>query len=191
LLPALGEEIFFRGFLSRGLVGNHGVIWGSLIASIFFAVVHVAPVQVCGVFILGLGMQYVFLTTRSLLAPIVLHMLNNSIAFVLMRHGDDFRVEGITDDVVENALPEVAHASWPLVCAAIAATAAICWVLYLSRTRWILPKGDEWSPGYFATESPPKELSARAVTAWPGILPVLVLVVAFGLFVAAFVFSAD
>ena len=188
VLPALGEEIFFRGFLSRGLVGWHGVILGSLFASTLFAVVHFFPVQVCGVFILGLGMQYLFLTTRSLLAPMLLHVLNNSLAFMAMRHGEELKIEGVTEGPEAGVVP---HAAWPLLAASVAVAAAIFWVLYVCRTRWILPKGDEWSPGYFATEIPPAALGARPVTAWSGVAPALALIVACGLFVAAMVWTAQ
>ena len=53
ILPGFGEEIFFRGFLSRGLVGRHGVIGGTLIASLLFGLIHVDPVQASGAFLLG------------------------------------------------------------------------------------------------------------------------------------------
>jgi hypothetical protein len=118
----------------------------------------------------------------------LLHVLNNSLAFLAMRHGDDLPIEGVTEAPNGVTVP---HTAWPLVAAAVALTAAICWMLYVCRTRWILPKGEEWSPGYFATETPPAELAAKPVTAWSGVAPALALLVAFGLFVAAMIWSAQ
>jgi membrane protease YdiL (CAAX protease family) len=188
VLPGLGEEIFFRGFLSRGLVAQHGVLLGSLIASAFFAALHFAPVQVCATFVLGLGMQYLYLTTRSLLAPILLHILNNSLAFIFMRNADAVEIEGFTTTVEDPSL--VAHVPLPAFLAAAALVAAIGWVLYRGRTKWILADGSEWKPGYFAIEGPKAPLEAHAATSWPSVVSILALVVSLIAFVATFALTA-
>ena len=46
--PGIGEELWFRGFLGRGLVGRYGVIVGVLITSFFFGAMHVDPPQAAG-----------------------------------------------------------------------------------------------------------------------------------------------
>jgi membrane protease YdiL (CAAX protease family) len=163
LLPGLGEEIFFRGFLSRGLLARHGPTLGSLLASLLFALVHVEPVQISGAFVSGIGMQYVFLTTRSLLAPIVLHVLNNTLAFAMMKHGDRFWVPGLSppsDGVV-------VHTPLLLLLAAFAALLPLLVLLGQTRTRWILPGGGQWSPGYITAECPPRLLGATPVSRAP------------------------
>src|SRR5262249_47982166 len=38
--PGLGEELFCRGFLGRGLVGRYGVTAGILLTSLFFGIMH-------------------------------------------------------------------------------------------------------------------------------------------------------
>jgi membrane protease YdiL (CAAX protease family) len=162
LLPGLGEEIFFRGFLSRGLIARHGVIWGSLWASLLFALMHVDPIQVCGTLVLGLGMQYVLITTRSLIASIVVHALNNTLAFAAMRYADVIRIEGVT---VEHG-QGVTHTPLALLIPALLALVVLTVLLYQTRTRWVLPDGDSWSPGHVGVETPP-ESTAAAVTARP------------------------
>lgn len=187
LLPGLGEEIFFRGFLSRGLVARHGVIWGSLFASTLFAGLHMAPVQVCATFALGLAMQFVFLTTRSLMAPIGYHIFNNLLAFLAMRYGDAVQIEGVTSTSDQI----VSHTAWPLVLASMIAAAAVLFALYKCRTRWIMADGQEYSPGYFATERPRPEIGARPVSPWPGAVSLAALLVGYALFIGAMVHSAQ
>jgi membrane protease YdiL (CAAX protease family) len=175
LLPGVGEEIYFRGFLSRGLVARHGVIAGSLLASLLFALMHLAPVQICGTFVLGLGMQYVFLTTRSLLAPMMLHVLNNTLAFAAVKYEDQISIQGATD----MPMGEVQHIPLPLIVAALASVSVIVALLYQTRTRWILPDGRTWSLGYLATERPPESLGAMPVSALPNIVLVLLLLLVY------------
>jgi len=160
LFPGIGEEVYFRGFLSRGLVARHGAIAGTLLASLLFAVVHLDPVHGCSVFLLGVGLQYVFLTTRSLLAPIVMHTLNNAAALAMLRYQNVFPVRGLS------SMPDgtVAHTPPLLVLTAMLCLAAVIILLFRTRTRWILPDGSAWSPGYVTAERPSDALGASAVS---------------------------
>jgi membrane protease YdiL (CAAX protease family) len=95
LLPGLGEELYCRGFLSRGLIARHGVIVGTLVASVLFGAMHLEPVQAMGATLLGVALQVVFLNTCSLKAAIALHTLNNALAFVLMRSAGRVSIPGV------------------------------------------------------------------------------------------------
>lgn len=181
LFPAVGEELFFRGFLGRGVVGNHGRLVGVLCVSFLFGAIHFDPVQSIGAFVLGLMLHYVYLTTRSLTACIVLHLLNNLLAFVLMRYSDAFLLEGISTNPGETVL----HASPFVVAASIGPLPVLMLLLHQTRTCWILPNGSPWSPGYVSTEQPPAEAGARAQAAAPRPLAVALLVVTYGLFLWA------
>jgi membrane protease YdiL (CAAX protease family) len=178
LFPALGEELFFRGVLSRGLVAWHGVAVGSIIASVLFGLIHLAPAQALATIVIGLVLQFVFLTTRSLLAPILVHLLNNSMAFLMVHHGMLFPVPGYTDERFH-------HVPLLVVLAALGLTAAILALLYQTRTRWQLPDGSQWQPGFFPTEAPPRELAARGVNRAPSVLLTIVAVLALAAFAAA------
>jgi membrane protease YdiL (CAAX protease family) len=144
LLPALAEEIFFRGFLGRGLVARHGVILGTAVTSLLFAVAHMEPVQACALFFLGLGLQIVFLCSKSLLGPVLLHLLHNSLVF--------FTADWLSGTEL---LP------WPLVAGAALATLGLWWLFVATSVKWVLPDGQEWRPGYSTAEVPPAYLTAR------------------------------
>lgn len=84
VLPAVGEELLFRGIIQRtinkGLRNKHIGIW---ISAILFSALHM---QFFGFFprlFLGAFFGYLLLWTGSLWAPILAHFLNNGTAVVL------------------------------------------------------------------------------------------------------------
>jgi membrane protease YdiL (CAAX protease family) len=181
LLPGLGEELYCRGFLSRVLVGRYGVVWGTLLTSMLFGAMHLEPVQATAAFVLGVGLQYVFLTTRCLPAAVVVHTLNNLVAFTSMTYQDRFPIPGLTE------LPDgsVVHTPPLLMTMAVVCFAAAAAWLWQTRTVWVLPDGSRWSPGYPSAESPPDSLGARATTARPHWLLLVCNLVAFAALIAA------
>jgi membrane protease YdiL (CAAX protease family) len=80
--PALNEELWFRGFLGRGLVGRYGPTIGILLTSFLFGVIHFNLIQGCYAFVLGLAAHLIYRATRSLWVPILVHFLFNGLAVV-------------------------------------------------------------------------------------------------------------
>ncbi len=72
------EEIFFRGFLLTSLSIKFGTRKGVLISSSMFALFHFDPI---GSMIFGIVLSVIYLKTNSLIAPLIIHFLNNMIAF--------------------------------------------------------------------------------------------------------------
>jgi len=76
------EEFFFRGFLYQGLRGRLGVALGALTSGVIFGAVHLeAPAQMGVLAILGVILALLFERTKSLWPCILLHAINNAIAF--------------------------------------------------------------------------------------------------------------
>jgi uncharacterized protein len=80
LLPGISEELWFRGFFGRGLVGRHGVAAGVLMSSFLFGAMHLEPRQAAYAMFLGVFLHLSYLASRSLVVPMMLHVLNNSIS---------------------------------------------------------------------------------------------------------------
>jgi membrane protease YdiL (CAAX protease family) len=180
LLPGLGEEIYCRGLLSHGLIARCGVVGGTLLAAAMFGAMHIEPVQAIGAFTLGIALQFVFLATRSITAPIVLHTLHNSLAFLAMKFADTFTVPGLTP----TADGGVSHTPLAvLVMAALTATVVMA-IMFQNRTRWRLPDGTDWSPGYVTAEIPDASFGAIAARETPSRMLVMGALVAFGLLIA-------
>lgn len=205
LFPGVGEELYFRGFLSRGLVAHHGPWLGTLIAAFYFGAIHLHPIQACGAFALGLALQFVFLTTRSLWGAILLHTANNAFAFLTMRYGHLVPIPGFTSDVpaaVEDgvSIPRhdelieklnvgatgvIAHTAPLLLLASIVAVTAIALAMLRTRTRWLRPDGTEWSLGYESAEGPRSESPMQTVSASLDGVTTFVLLLANAVFFAA------
>jgi membrane protease YdiL (CAAX protease family) len=136
--PGLGEELWCRGFLGRGLVGRYGVVLGVIFSSFFFGLIHLDPCQGAMAAVLGLFLHFVYLTSRSLFLPVLLHFLNNSFAVSASRF---------------KALAEVDKnpASLPLVIylAGIGLVLTVSWALYFSRVRFRDERtGAPWKPAF-------------------------------------------
>lgn len=81
LVPAVLEEIFFRGVLQtvfQKATGNPHV--GIVITSLLFAGIHMNPSQFIPMVFLALVLGYVFYYTNSLFCSIAVHFFNNSLA---------------------------------------------------------------------------------------------------------------
>ena len=93
-LPAICEEIFYRGYVLRGLERKGNKKYALLISSLLFAVMHGNFQQMTYAFALGILLGFVVLKTNSLLASIVMHATLN-IMSVILSFGpiNDFYVE--------------------------------------------------------------------------------------------------
>ncbi|HEX5736175.1 MAG TPA: type II CAAX endopeptidase family protein [Blastocatellia bacterium] len=70
------EEVFFRGILLNRWATKWGIRKAIIISSIAFAVLHV---DFLGAFIFSVAMALLYTKTRTLVAPIAAHILNNAI----------------------------------------------------------------------------------------------------------------
>jgi membrane protease YdiL (CAAX protease family) len=94
ILPPIGEEILVRGYLYSGLRERLSFVKAMLITSLLFGLAHLqlgegtAVVWAAGVdtFILSLVLVYLRQSTGALYAGILVHALNNLIAFGVHFH---------------------------------------------------------------------------------------------------------
>jgi membrane protease YdiL (CAAX protease family) len=179
--PGIGEELWCRAFLGRGLVGRYGVILGVVLTSFFFGLIHLDPQQGAMAMLMGLVLHFVYLTTRSLLMPMLLHFLNNSLAVVASR------IPIVRE--MDNGPAEVPIA---LYAAGALLLLAVGWALYKGRARLVLTQDSiEWRPPFLSVEYPPPRSSvevARPHPGWPALAGVAVAALGF---VAIFVHAAQ
>jgi ABC-type amino acid transport substrate-binding protein len=88
LLPAIGEELLFRGWVQSAFVGawpGRGRAAAGVIAqAACFAIFHLLPERMPQTFVLGLVAGAITLATRSLLPAIACHAAHNSMPLVLL-----------------------------------------------------------------------------------------------------------
>jgi membrane protease YdiL (CAAX protease family) len=83
IVAPLLEEVLVRGILLRGLVASWGVTAGVLWSALFFAAIHLHPLQAAPAFVNGVVWALVIIRTGSLGATLFLHSLNNALVFLL------------------------------------------------------------------------------------------------------------
>ena len=77
------EETFFRGFLLAGLVPALGTVRAAVVSSAIFAAAHLMLGMMVPIFVTGLLLSWLYLTTRSIWPPIAAHAAQNLIAVLL------------------------------------------------------------------------------------------------------------
>jgi sodium transport system permease protein len=93
IVPAICEELAFRGFILSGL-RHLGHRWRAIIlTSIFFGVSHPVFQQSLVACILGVLLGYLAVQTGSILPGIVFHMAHNSLALALPQKLPDWLVD--------------------------------------------------------------------------------------------------
>lgn len=102
IAPGIGEEVFFRGLIQRGLVHSVGRSAAIVIAAAAFGLMHGDPVHAAGAFGLGLYLGIVAELTGGTRAAITCHVLNNlaavgGVALPIGRLGESraFAVAGV------------------------------------------------------------------------------------------------
>lgn len=170
LLPGVGEEIFFRGFLGRGLVARMGLAWGTAWCAFLFAAIHLDPTQAVGILVIGVALQLVLASTCSLWIPILIHALNNALSFSMVKL---------------DLLTDLDHLPRPVVASAALVLVLLAVLFYRTRSQWILPDGEPWNPGYLTAEMPPRELDAHVDSGRVPLTWLAALGIAYTIFVTA------
>lgn len=84
LLPAIAEELFFRGALQNVLERWIKVPWIAIfISSLMFAFLHGTMFKLLPIFVLGVVLGTLFYVTRNLWYCVFFHFLNNSLALII------------------------------------------------------------------------------------------------------------
>ena len=85
IIPAIGEEMFFRGVIQKKLKNilrnPHIAI---LITSFIFSAIHMQFFGFLPRFFLGMVLGYLFYYSGNLWMPIIAHFINNALAILLM-----------------------------------------------------------------------------------------------------------
>ena len=80
----VGEELFFRGFLYGSLRARTGAGVAALVSSAVFAVTHSIPLLMPLLFVVGLGLAWIYEQRRSLWPAMAAHAAFNLVGYVLI-----------------------------------------------------------------------------------------------------------
>ncbi len=99
LIPAVCEELLFRGYIFSSFKGKRSKVVAVMISSILFSLIHFDAYKTIPILIMALAFGYITAKTDSVLIPMIFHFINNSMAvisFYAMRGQD---TQAVTDAV--------------------------------------------------------------------------------------------
>lgn len=77
IVPALFEEVMFRGYIQRAFEKSWGVIAAIIVSGFVFGAYHIQPSNLIPLSMLGIIFAYVTYISNSLIPAMVAHLLNN------------------------------------------------------------------------------------------------------------------
>ncbi len=83
LVPAIAEELLFRGLILTGLLKHFSVKTAIVLSAAIFAVYHLNPWHLPFLFVLGIFFATVFVKTNNLILAMLAHFINNAIGVIL------------------------------------------------------------------------------------------------------------
>lgn len=99
LLPAVCEELLFRGYLYTAFKKQCKPVFAMLWVSLLFAISHMSLIKIIPTAILGCALYYLREKSGSLFAGSLMHFLNNALAVFVLYYGEQvpFLVEDTFD----------------------------------------------------------------------------------------------
>lgn len=87
VLAPIGEEIFFRGFVYNCARQRLGRGWGLVLSSALFSLVHLGPLVLLPIFLVGVVLALAYERTGSLWVPIFMHATFNGVQLIAAYFG--------------------------------------------------------------------------------------------------------
>ncbi|MGN0437652.1 MAG: ABC transporter permease subunit/CPBP intramembrane protease [Lachnospiraceae bacterium] len=88
VLPAVMEELMFRGYLYTAFTNKMNFVPAMLCVSLLFGISHMSLIKLLPTAILGCGLFYVRHHSGSMIPSFLIHFLNNGFAVFLMYYGN-------------------------------------------------------------------------------------------------------
>jgi len=86
VMPAIGEELYFRGLIFGSLRHRYSAVWAIVISSVIFGVFHLSLVKIIPTGMLGACFAYVAYTSGSIYIGMFLHFFNNLVSAISMKY---------------------------------------------------------------------------------------------------------
>ncbi|HPX05911.1 MAG TPA: CPBP family intramembrane metalloprotease, partial [Tenuifilaceae bacterium] len=88
LAPVL-EELLFRGIILKGFLKNYSPVKAIVVSGLLFGIFHLNPWQAIGASFVGVILGWVYYKTKSIIPCIIIHFVNNLLAFILYNATND------------------------------------------------------------------------------------------------------
>ncbi len=78
------EELIFRGIILEGLLRNYNPLKAIVVTNLLFGIAHMNPWQFVGAFLIGIFISWIYMKTRSIILPVLMHLANNLLSYLLI-----------------------------------------------------------------------------------------------------------
>jgi membrane protease YdiL (CAAX protease family) len=130
LVPAISEELLFRGVLFRVFKSWSGNLHASVIlTSLFFATLHLQPFKFFPMMALSAMFCYIYYLTGSLWVPMLIHFINNALVVL----SDAYEKSGQTAEV----LSEDFVFPWYITLGSLIFSALFFWLIWKKSNKKI------------------------------------------------------
>jgi len=148
LLPALCEELLFRGMILTGLK-NDGNKWVAVVlCGALFGFLHMDPFQIPFTVALGVVFSYVAWETRSIFVPMIMHGVHNLVILLIVRHSmgkpasaPAAMAQNVASGLSDNPLATIFF--WSVLAALLAGVIAVAVILLYFGKNMVKPKGSQ------------------------------------------------
>ena len=84
ILAPIFEEVLFRGKIFSVFSATLSPLLSAVISALLFGVMHSNIAVALEAFLIGIVLSYIYILKGSIFAPILLHIMNNIVAYVMM-----------------------------------------------------------------------------------------------------------
>lgn len=138
ILPAISEELVFRGFLFSGLERNNGTLRAVLATALLFGLSHGVLQQSISAALMGLLLGWIAARSGSVLTAILFHLFHNALSITLATNG---RQGHMPPDWLSWAIAHDANAwSYTEVWCTLSVGVSISLVAFLAMRPWMPQK---------------------------------------------------
>lgn len=86
LMPAIGEELLFRGFVMGTLKNKCTGVIAVLVTTLLFAAYHMSLIKMFTIGIIGFGLTYAAYKSGSIVTSMCMHFLNNLLSVLITKY---------------------------------------------------------------------------------------------------------
>jgi membrane protease YdiL (CAAX protease family) len=131
ILPALGEEFFFRGIIQNIIGATSKNAWTAIIATaLIFSAFHMQFEGFIPRVFLGVILGYLYVVSKSIWIPVFAHFINNFVQVSAHYIGKVYQIEQLENDEIQ--------VPWFVGILSAVLVIWLCWRLFLFFDRQIL-----------------------------------------------------
>lgn len=125
LVPAIFEEVMFRGYILRALEKSWGIWVAIIVSSLMFGGYHLQPSNLLPLSFIGFILAYVTYVSNSIYPAMILHFLNN---------GSQVVYGSMNPEFLEQVEPTDAGMPWYFIILSVIITSALLYLLSKMKT---------------------------------------------------------